>query len=84
MLPVAALGAGQQIAPGNRICVGFIGLGDMGTQNLNSFLSKEEVQVVALCDVDRNYLDVARKTSTGVTARPAAPRRDRCVPPWSV
>jgi len=37
-----------------------IGVGSHGTQvNLMSYLSQEDAQIVALCDVDRNHLEHA-------------------------
>lgn len=43
-----------QHAPGNRITMGFIGVGGggMGVHNLRSFLPHDDCQVVAVCDVD--------------------------------
>ncbi len=40
-----------------RIRVGFIGVGNRGTQLLNGFLKHEDVEVVALCDVYEPYLN---------------------------
>lgn len=50
---------GQQ-APSNRLQMGVIGVGGMGTGNMHSFLGMNEVQVVAVCDVDRRHLQNAR------------------------
>jgi predicted dehydrogenase len=49
-LTQAALGANE------RIRVGFIGVGNRGSQLLNGFLTQEDVDVVALCDVYEPYL----------------------------
>ena len=43
--------------PSERLNLGFIGLGGMGRGHLNDFRSRENVEVVALCDVDRRHLD---------------------------
>ncbi len=40
-------------APGNRLTMGCIGTGGMGISNLKKFLEREDVRVVAVCDVDR-------------------------------
>jgi len=40
-------------APSERITIGCIGLGSMGTINTRAFLSKSGVQVLALCDVNK-------------------------------
>ncbi|HUT23807.1 MAG TPA: Gfo/Idh/MocA family oxidoreductase [Sumerlaeia bacterium] len=61
MIPASALGAEGRVAPSNRIVMGCIGVGGMGTGNMNGFLSKSEAQVVAVCDVDRKHRDGAKK-----------------------
>ena len=61
IVPASALGADGQTAPSNRIGVGLIGLGKMGTgSHLRGFLGTEQVQVVALCDVERIRLESAK------------------------
>lgn len=52
----SALGKDGAVAPSNRIHVASLGLGQMGMPNLQSFLGKDEVQLVALCDVDKVLL----------------------------
>lgn len=47
--------------PSAKIVVGFIGLGVRGTAVLRTFLPREEVQVVAVCDVDTTRRELARK-----------------------
>lgn len=60
IVPGRVLGAPGDTAPGNRITLGFIGLGGHGVGvNLKSFLHQPDAQVVALCDVDRQRLDAA-------------------------
>ena len=54
LIPGTALGKNGAVAPSNRIVLGGIGLGAMGTGNSRAFLEKKEVQYVAICDVDRN------------------------------
>ncbi len=49
IVPASVLGA---YSPGQKINLGFIGVGGMGMQNLKGFLPKEKVQVVAVCDVE--------------------------------
>jgi len=46
-----ALGKSGRIAPSERITMGFIGVGGMGTNNMRAFLAQSDVQVVAVCDV---------------------------------
>jgi predicted dehydrogenase len=45
--------------PSDRIQVGFIGLGGQGTGRLNQFMKHNDVDAVAVCDVDRAHLDRA-------------------------
>jgi len=39
-----------------KISVGFIGVGNRGTQLLNGFLQQDDVEIAALCDVYEPYL----------------------------
>ncbi len=50
-----------QNAPSNRIVMGSIGVGSQGTSNMRGFLSKSEVQMLAVCDVDRGHRENAKK-----------------------
>jgi len=65
IIPESALGAGGTVAPSNRIVMGAIGVGSMGTGDLHGFLSKREVQTVAVCDVDRRHRERAKKIVDG-------------------
>jgi len=49
LVPSSVFGAD---APSNRIHVGFIGLGNQSTIDLPAFLRNDDVQVVAVCDVN--------------------------------
>ena len=52
VIPGSALGLGRP-SPANRITVGFIGVGSRGMALLSGFLRDSDVQVVAVCDVDK-------------------------------
>ncbi len=56
----SALGKGGRTAPSNRIIMGVLGIGWMGGGNLSGFLEKDDVQIVAACDVDQGHLDGAK------------------------
>ena len=59
----SVMGADGQVAPSNRITVGFIGTGDHGTGwNLPPYLRHPSAQVVAVCDVDNLRMIRARET----------------------
>ncbi|MHC4114210.1 MAG: Gfo/Idh/MocA family protein [Planctomycetota bacterium] len=62
VVPSSALGKAGTVAPSNRIVMGGIGIGWQGGINMKNFLSKKEVQFVAVCDVDKNHLEEARDT----------------------
>lgn len=51
-----------ETAPSARLTLGFIGVGKMNSGHLNSFLGRKEVQIVAVCDVDTNRRENAKKT----------------------
>jgi predicted dehydrogenase len=47
------MGRDGNIAPSNRISMGVIGTGNQGTGDMQGFLGDKRVQVVAVCDVNR-------------------------------
>ncbi len=61
IIPASALGADGHVAPSNRIVMGCLGMGGQGTGDMRGFLGFKEVQVVAVCDVDRNHRKAARQ-----------------------
>ncbi len=60
IIPASALGQGKKPAPSNRITVGGIGLGPQGRGVMGGFLGQAEAQVVAVCDVKKDQLELAR------------------------
>jgi len=50
-IPSSALGRAGSVPPSERITMGSIGVGGMGTNNMRAFLAQPDVQVVAVCDV---------------------------------
>ncbi|MDR1866564.1 MAG: Gfo/Idh/MocA family oxidoreductase [Bacteroidales bacterium] len=52
ILPGWATARGVRVAPSDRVVLGFIGLGQQGLSDFNSFSKCPGVQVVAGCDVD--------------------------------
>ena len=55
IIPSSALGADGAVAPSNRTVIGCIGMGGQGTGNMKDFLGNKDVQIVAVCDVDRSH-----------------------------
>ncbi len=45
------------VSPNDRINMGFIGVGGMGTGRLKGFIGHADVNPVAICDVDDNHLN---------------------------
>lgn len=56
----SALGNAGSVAPSNRVVMGSIGVGSMGTGDMQGFLNKKEVQYIAVCDVDKGHRDNAK------------------------
>ncbi|MEI7730065.1 MAG: Gfo/Idh/MocA family oxidoreductase [Verrucomicrobiota bacterium] len=53
VVPRHLLGGPGQVAPSNKITLAGIGLGGQGMQDLSAFLEFPEIQVAAVCDVNR-------------------------------
>ena len=51
VVPGSVLGLNGAVAPSNRITMGFIGVGNQGTNDMRNFLRDDRVQVIAVCDV---------------------------------
>jgi predicted dehydrogenase len=62
IIPSSALGADGTVAPSNRLTMGFIGIGKQASGHLGFMTGKTDVQVVAVCDVDKTRRELARKT----------------------
>jgi len=60
IVPASVLGRSGAVAPSDRIVMAGIGFGMMGIPNMQAFLEKDEVQWVAVCDIDENHLKQAR------------------------
>jgi len=58
-------------SPNDKIVLGMIGVGGMGTDRLKGFLAHKDVEIGAICDVDRTHL--ARAVETVVAARGKKP-----------
>jgi predicted dehydrogenase len=60
IIPSSVLGAGGAVAPSERITMGGIGIGGMGTHNLKNFLEENDVRFLAVCDADVERLNKAK------------------------
>lgn len=61
IIPASALGKNGFIAPSNRIVMGAVGVGSMGGGDLGGFLGNPNVQMIAVCDVDKPNREGAQK-----------------------
>lgn len=55
-------GMAQKFAASDRVRIAIVGLGGMGNEHLKWFAALPEVEIVALCDVDKDHLDSTMKT----------------------
>jgi len=73
VIPGAALGKDETVAPSERITVGMIGVGrQTHFKNLPQFLKMPDVHVAAVCDVDAWRLENAKKAIEAQYAKSTA------------
>ncbi len=60
IVPRHVLGAGV-VAPSDRITFGAVGVGSKGTGDMRAWLAKDDVRVVAVCDVREQYRQRAKE-----------------------
>jgi predicted dehydrogenase len=60
IVKASALGLGGTVPPSDRIVMAGIGFGMQGGSNMRNLLEKDEVQWVAVCDLDNEHLITAR------------------------
>ncbi len=61
IVPAKVLGRSGQVLTSNKITMACIGVGWQGTGNMENFLRESDCQVVAVCDLDKNHLENARR-----------------------
>ena len=61
-------GSPAAVAPGEKIVLGFIGVGGMGTGLIQTFKKFPEVEIAAVCDVYEPHLRRARSEAGGTPA----------------
>jgi predicted dehydrogenase len=57
IVPAAALGLNGAVPPSDRIVLGHVGVGGMGSGHVRAFLQNKDVQTVAMCDVRRQHCE---------------------------
>ena len=60
-IPASSFGRGGRVGPNERIGLGFIGCGKRAGELMDSFLQREDVRVIAVCDVDTKRREHMRK-----------------------
>lgn len=65
IVPAEVVGRGKRPAPSNRITMAAIGNGWMGASNISGFLNIDNVQLIAVCDVDKQHLEEGVKKING-------------------
>lgn len=61
IIPASARGANGSTPPSERITIGLVGRGLMGSGHLRVLLGRRETQVLAVCDVDRWRCEEGRR-----------------------
>lgn len=59
LVPSTVVGQ-SRLKPSDKITLGFIGVGGMGTGNLRNALSRDTTRILAICDVDDRHAERAR------------------------
>jgi predicted dehydrogenase len=57
IVPRHVLGGPKMIPPSDKINIGYIGTGTQGIRNLMQALPKPEIQIISVCDVNRDSYD---------------------------
>ncbi len=72
IIPASALGKNGKKPPSEKVIVGVVGTGDLGTRHhlQNMLLPNERVEVAAVCDVDRNRREAAARMCLEKTGKP--------------
>lgn len=75
IVPSTALGQAGKPPPSDKVVIGCIGVGDLGRRHhlagvlMQDPKIKDRVEVVAVCDVDRDHRDMAARIVKDVTGR---------------
>jgi predicted dehydrogenase len=61
IVKAAVLGRGGAVPPSDKIVMAGIGFGMQGPSNMRDFVDNDEVRWVAVCDLDKDHLALAKK-----------------------
>jgi predicted dehydrogenase len=62
IVPASVFGTQDKAAPSNRLGIGYIGVGTMGYNHVRGLQNEKDVQIVAVCDVDKDRREFNQKT----------------------
>src|SRR4029453_10500188 len=62
--------------PSERIVLGIIGPGGMGTNLLKSFAAQKDVEIAYVCDVDANRMNAGAKAVESISGKMPKPVKD--------
>jgi hypothetical protein len=68
LIPARAMGVDGAVAPSNRITVGLIGRGAMGSGHLHRIAYDAKFQLLAVCEVDQTRRDAGVKSANDIYA----------------
>lgn len=68
IIPASARGADGTVAPSNRVSVGLIGRGAMGSGHLHRLAYDKNFHLLAVCDVDQSRREAARTAVNDIYA----------------
>lgn len=66
VVPRHVLGGAHFVAPSDKITLGYIGCGTQGLRILTRFVTNPEVQIVAVCDPNKNSTDYVDWSANGI------------------
>ena len=78
IIPSSALGADGNVAPSNRITMGLIGNGIMGRGHLHRLAGDRDIQLLAVCDVDRVRRDEGKEKADQIQSARAGGEYKAC------
>lgn len=54
IVPASVFGTQDKAAPSSRLGIGYIGVGTMGYNHVKGLINEKDVQIIAVCDVDKD------------------------------
>jgi predicted dehydrogenase len=60
IVPSNVIGGTSQTSPSDKIVMGAVGVGEMGTGHVRSFMGFDDVQMVGICDVRKEHRERAK------------------------